>query len=199
MSQKNLLLCGYKRSGKDTFYQILAGTAYYSLRIYRSPSAPSWSFSGPYYRYAFADSLKEEVASVYHIPCTIPDHEKEVKQFIHYQTGKPVSARDIYIEYALYKRGQNNNYWAEKISDLLTKNEGTSVITDWRFYNEEMVIKNKHQHVYTARIYRSGVDEPPLSVQSEHELDDAITDYLIVPEGDFENATRRFPQYRDFI
>lgn len=199
------LICGYKRTGKDSLYQLLSGLSpnkWTGHAVYRHPDSQPWVQSYTknmkYTRKAFADELKSEVSEIYYIPRGIPDEEKEYKQFIHYQTGDMVSARDIYIEWGTIRRAENPDYWCSKVLSTMKEDEVTT-ITDWRFYNELKIMQNSQWKTKTIRVFRRDVIIPNISLQSEHELDNYKTDYLIIPQEQFKAAVKQFPQYSIYI
>lgn len=126
------LLCGYSKTGKDTFYHNLYEQKYNWL-VYGKTKLilPTQAV-----RLAFADNIKIEAAQIYNIPYIVND--KDNKQFTHYITGKIVSARDIYIECAAIRKQENIYYWVKQIVDIIIQYYSTSdiIITDWRFQEE---------------------------------------------------------------
>lgn len=201
-----ILLCGYRTTGKDTFFQILTknpGFHTFRYKIFAHPNFKSSAFNTnlPYERLSFADNLKQEASIEYGIPAHIPDSDKDLKQFIHPTTKSLISARDIYIEWADIRKSQDQDYWIKKAFDS-HKIGSSFIVTDWRYTNESFYVKQTFQNTITARIYRSNIIEPALSISSEHSLDFYQTDLLILShdlEDDFEKAVQRFPQYKDFI
>lgn len=207
---KTVLLCGYRWSGKDTIFNVLADKSMsgrFVWRIYKHPSRLDQTLecddsnSTQYHRIAFADTLKQEAGIEYGIPRMIPDSEKDIKQFKHYKTGKSVSARDIYCEWGAIKRCQDPDYWCKMaFKSVPIDNDICCIVTDWRFRNEEQFVTRSLTNVVTARVYRSEVTEPDINISSEHDLDDYQTSLLLAPDDqDFDRAVNRFPQYRDYI
>jgi len=198
-----ILVCGYRRTGKDSFYNKLSSSdsdCNFEWEVYVHPDKAhlyqnkSDCFgSGPYQRFSFADRLKEEASPVYGIPVSVPEEEKDVKQFVHYQTGHAVSARDIWIEWGAIRRAQDKDYWCKLINPSA---DVCTIVTDWRFPNEGQFIKDQHDaETRTVRLYRSGVAIPEASIESERALDQYETDFLLVPVGDILHALSHFPQY----
>jgi hypothetical protein len=205
---KILLVCGYRRTGKDSLCNILAGEtvhARFAWRIYKHPDKLDFprDKGTRFCRTGFADTLKKEASVEYGIPLVISDSDKDVKQFTHHQTGAIVSARDIYIEWGAIRRSQDPDYWCKVAFDAIEDTTSTvCVVTDWRFPNEaEYVIRN-FSEVVSARVYRSEVPEPPSNIESEHALDNYSTDFLLIQDGleeEFEKAVKRFPQYCNYV
>ena len=198
-----LLVCGYRRTGKDTLYQTLIGESDYKWNIYQHKDRKidePFPLSS-YTRVSFADPLKSEASEVYGIPEYVPDSDKDLKQFIHYCTGELVSARDIYIEWGKYRRFQDPNYWCKQaLKSISNENSSSIVITDWRFINEGEFFLQNYENVLTIRIYRSDVLEPDINIESEHQLDTRATDLLITSTStDFDSVVVRFPQYKDYV
>lgn len=221
------LVCGYRRTGKDTLFKILdnksknllnSDTLFQSQKpwqIYKNPNHQNISFNNEkYQRIAFADTLKEEASEVYGIPKYIDDEDKDIKQFVHYKTKELVSARDIYIEWGAYRKSQNINYWCQlalssvplniQNFNIKSTNRGTYdvnyVITDFRFEHEADYSKSNYDNVITIRVYRSDVPIPDKNIDSEHNLDKYSTEFLLVTDdNEFKKALELFPQYTNYI
>lgn len=203
-----ILVCGYRRTGKDQLYDILARQSMperFKWRVYKHPSCINETFdlSRTHVRIAFADVLKREASEQYKIPAVVSDAEKDIKQFNHYQTGEMVSARDIYIEWGSIRRAQDPNYWCKvALNPIRDLQDITAVITDWRFRNEARYTLNTFKRVTTVRVYRSDVPEPPADIESEHDLDAYKTDFLLIRDDkpdEFAKAVEHFPQYREHV
>lgn len=222
---KIVLVCGYRRTGKDTLYSILSEqksdnnsdkvnpylnqttdlSNLFKWRIYRAPSKLTTNIkeSVGYLRTAFADALKREASEIYKIPLVISDAEKDIKQFTHYKSKELVSARDIYIEWGRIRRGEDVDYWCKAAFTNIPEDENvTCVVTDWRYRNEAKHVHDAFENVVTVRVYRSDVPEPDMNIDSEHDLDEYATDILLIQdgkEGEFEKTVERFPQYKDYV
>lgn len=200
-----ILVCGYKRTGKDTLMSILAGTtSRFHWRIYKHPSALQKRFDHEIYiRTAFADALKREAGIEYGIPLEVPDSDKDSKLYVHYQTGELVSARDIYIEWGSIRRSQDIDYWCKAAFNTIKSDDNAAyVVTDWRFSNEGNYVTRAFPSVITVRVYRSDVPEPDANIESEHQLDYYQTDFLLLSDGvdgEFERAVQKFPQYANYV
>ena len=134
MSQaKVILICGYRRTGKDTFFNKLSSGSpehLFRWRAYKKSPDIKIVEDPPltYNRISFGDFLKEEAAIVYGIPRDIPDDEKDVKQFnprynnreiggkceSTEHTGTLLSPRDIYVEWGAIRRSQDPDYWCRE-------------------------------------------------------------------------------------
>ena len=225
---KVILICGYRRTGKDTLCAILSNnnqsTSLFKWRVYRHPSLLTKYITNKnastYVRTAFADALKYEASQVYSIPLVISDADKDIKQFKHNedvvrfqgnstfftkQSCKDVlrSARDIYIEWGAFRRSQDIDYWCKAAFNNVPNDSTTvCVVTDWRYHNEAKYVIDTFSDVVTVRIYRSDVPEPDADIDSEHNLDDYQTDLLLIQndiEGEFERVVEKFPQYIQYI
>jgi hypothetical protein len=192
-----VLLCGYRGTGKDTLFTEWE-QGRFPWKVYRNPSSEQPGLTIPLspVRVAFADPLKQEVAERYGVPINAP---KEAKLWVSEITGDLVSARDLYIAWGAYRRSQDPDYWCKKGAELVMKAPGTAVVTDWRFVNEGMYFDKRFPDLITVRLFRSAVPIPPEDIESEHQLDGATTDYLLVTsQEDFSAAVEQFPQYRDY-
>jgi hypothetical protein len=201
-----ILICGYRRTGKDTLYSILTTSPTsvdrFKWRIYhrmnQSTQISKQFDCMNYERIAFADILKREASDIYGIPMQVSDADKDIKQFVHYQTHELVSARDIYIEHGRIRREQDPEYWCK----AAFANKTNTIVTDWRYHNEAAYAINHIDNVLTIRIYRSAVPEPDSSIDSEHDLDTYLTDFLLLPDGiedEFNKAIIKFPQYINYV
>ena len=211
--EKVILLCGYRRTGKDTFFVKLSDNKQDNLflwKIYKDPTSSRNTFDSSlkYIRTAFADSLKQdEVPAIYGIPTFVSDLDKDLKQFIHYKTGELVSARDIYIEWGTIRRASDPDYWCKAAFKRPSLEETVDsstccVVTDWRFHNEATYMLNTYNDVLTVRLYRSDIPEPDVTIESEHSLDNYRTDFLLLRdnmEGEYEKVIEKFPQYAGYV
>lgn len=201
-----LLLCGYRKTGKDTFYQKLAVGNEYSYSFYVHPSTRIEHIDNTkqqYHRVSFAESLKQEASQHYGIPANIPDADKDIKQYTHPETQSLVSARDLFIQWGAKRRQEDIDYWT-KLAFAKARPAAQYIVTDWRFISESDYTYSNFNRVTTARIYRRQVPIPDLNEKSEHNLDTTLTDVLILSnpgyeETEFMEACKIFPQYKDYI
>lgn len=177
-----ILLSGYRRTGKDAFFQrIINGKLinHSRYRVYKqsnNPNLMSLLYSSLMIkRVAFADKLKEEVNL----------------------SGDKEDIRHIYVNYAREKKKEDINYFCKKVdfSEINT----TYIVTDNRYEHEIDYIKNICDSVYTIRLYREIVDRPNPDDDSEISLDHYKCDYLLIGENDnFDQVVNYLPQYRDY-
>jgi len=192
------LVTGYRKTGKDTLYQVLTGqiAAPSRMAIYSLPvKIPRWPGSCfQLERIAFADHLKTIIGNIRGIEeSTLLNQDKD--QVL--STGK--TFREECIQFARVRRSLDPDYFV-RIGFQDRNRSNDYMVTDWRFPNEnEYLIKNGWK-VVTLRVYRSEVPIPPDEDETEHSLDSVQTDFLIIPESDsFETVISVFPQYRDYI
>lgn len=206
---KITLVCGYRRTGKDTFFIKISSSpgnkleTLFKWRVFAlNPSHIKFDEFNSV-RTAFADSLKEEASEEYNIPLVVPDVDKDIKQFVHYKSEATVSARDIYLEWGAIRRTQDPDYWCKAAFKKVSLNEKINcVVTDWRYRNEATHVLNNYQNVTTVRLWRSDVPEPPAHIDSEHDLDNYRTDILLLRddmEGELQKAKEKFPQYVNYV
>lgn len=200
------LICGYKRSGKDTFYtQIKNGKIvqeynepnnletnpmFYILADKSNP--PFFDIKG--YRLGMADLVKEVVNQSLGLRFKTKECADIAKDFMFIQDKL---LRNYYIELAMNKRESDPDYWCRNAYELHS-DKSQLVITDWRFKNEKDFFETKGKCI-TYRVYRNEADSNDFSDASEHGLDNEKTDYLIVGSiQDIEKAKLKFPQYQRY-
>ena len=199
------MVCGYKRTGKDCLLRMFNNELPFQWLVYGKNKQFQIHKSN---RVSFADNLKKEVNYIYKIqPTGDPDEFKEKVVY------GDKTYRDLLILHAEYRRNQDINYWVKNATNWNTINFGNTtnlnntkildntntniMITDWRYINEFEWLK-KYNPI-TIRVFRSKVPIPPNNVISEHQLDNVLTDFLLVPnQEDYINACKIFPQYNNF-
>ena len=191
------LICGYKRTGKDTLVKMCNGDEEFKWVVYKNPNSDDIFHIRPTRRLAFAYKLRLEVSILLGIDESIDyDTFKEVIV----KDGK--TYRDFLIEHAALRRSEDIDYWVRKAVDWdnLSSDDRISV-TDWRYPNElDYIRQYEHLNVTTVRVYRSDVPVPSDEDISEHQLDNIITDFLLVTSDDeFEQACILFPQYKNYV
>lgn len=200
------LICGYTRSGKDTFARYLnttEGKKSFSWAIYYHPQLTTTTFTEePGYRLAFADEVKKQVLAELNLPLNY-NIEKKKNEVI---PGTEKTFRSFCIDKGCGERKKDKCYWVKLAFDKLKPTqEGIPTITDWRF-KEELTYAQNIGEVITIRVYRKDVPIPEVvnpDDDPEHTLDETSTDYLIVPakdhEEEFKSAQEVFPQYKGYI
>lgn len=188
------LVCGYRRTGKDTLVKMFNHQEPFKWLVYRSPhNVKPWSIT-TVKRVSFADNLRSEVNNIY-------DMEK-YKNY-DYDELKSVKVlgdktyRDLLIEHAALRRDQNIDYWVASAADWDNLSDDV-MVTDWRYPNEFAYLSLHHP--ITIRLYRSDISIPDESMISEHQLDNVLTDFLLVnSEDEFDQAIKVFPQYKNYV
>jgi len=98
------------------------------------------------------------------------------------------------------KMVNGNDCFAELLAREVTDMSPDHVydVTDFRF-PEELKSMAKRFNVVTTRVFHSSARVPDINDYTERSLDDLVTDYLVVPEEDVDEALKMFPQYQGFI
>lgn len=163
-------------------------------------------------RYAFADPLKQETHEWLNISGDVPalafEKVKDTLQALNPETGKMETMRAHYINYGQRCRKKDPLVWAKIVAAKVKANKHIDypspspigITTDWRFDNE-LVPREKLPS--TVRLFREEVKIAPKlkdrTIDSEHNLDEYLTDYLFVLPGEFEVALKLFPQYVHYV
>jgi len=209
------LICGYKRSGKDTFFKKIISC---KLKEYLEPCSETEEpffyiltnpghtgkefefFELPPVRVALADLVKKEVNEDFKIKFHSLEAEEIAKDsfsFYDVNENRYRTLREYYIERAMKKRQEDPNHWCKKALESAEKDKEL-IITDWRFLNERIFFENQAPSI-TYRIFRSETMDTNFDDETEHSLDKEITDFLVVKTlEDIEIAKERFPQYKNF-
>jgi hypothetical protein len=136
------------------------------------------------------------------------DLAKNYLQFYDNISGKYFPLRHFYIKTGMAMRSIDPDFWCKKGLEQLIKKYPNGVkseevinvfITDYRFPNEKAYFE-KFGKVITYRIFSPYVNGlNTLDIESEHSLDNEITDYLVLrnPE-DFSDAIDIFPFYKKY-
>ncbi len=207
------LISGYKGSGKDSFYDYLTTNDNYRLYKFKNinflndEQLNSGSFYlKKHYRIGLADQVKnlvhKELGVKFKDQATA-ELAKENLLFFDKISNSYRSLRSYYIEKGMIMRGIDPDYWCRYAYENIIKkipidesSEETHIfITDWRFENEKVFFEN-YGKVITYRVFRSCSDNEDYTQESEHSLDDVMTDYLIGGnDDDIVKAKEKFPQY----
>ena len=221
------LVCGYKRSGKDTFYKTISkGTIVIYNPGEKLENKPIFYIFAPSYIFpedlqfptetvkqvSLANMVKKEINDYFHIGFLQPGLEDICKDYLTFydeEKGRHRTLREYYIEHAMKMRKTDPDHWCKEIEKFMIMDSDVSaspsanskefMITDWRFPNERIFFEKDFPSV-TYRIFREEADNENFFDETEHSLDFEITDFLVVgKEEDIEKAKKRFPQYRDYI
>ena len=210
------MICGYRRTGKDTLYNQLnnVGDISFNWHVYYRPDSEMAEIFGkgphpaiineilaPGSRFAFADRLKQDVQGQLREAGIIFDYEaeKDTREFSF--QGNLTTYRQMCIDHGAKMRELDKDYWCRIVTDQIGTDN--AIITDFRFPNEHTFVANyaatNKLPLVTIRVFRKEVPIPTLSEPSEHSLDTFQTDLLLVrDEKDFEEACKLFPQYQDY-
>ena len=172
------MFCGYAGSGKTH--------AAHHLQSLLNPTTT--------YVTAFADAVKDEVASIYKIPRTLFDTQEGKASLVKTPDGKR-TARELLIDYSLaMKQAYGEAVWAEEVVSRICyiverRCIEHIIIHDLRFTAEVETIYNKFDSsdtfvLHTIRIVRPSVVSLP--IPSEHNLDDYKANVCIVNNGTVE-------------
>lgn len=151
-------MLGYAGAGKDASYQLLANKL-------------------PATRYAFADRLKQEVASAFGV--TVDELEASKEQY-----------RELLQAWGVARRRINGwNYWVDYVTQQIThQRPQIAVITDVRFQNEIYAVRDLGGIL--VRVDRAGVG-PRNDHISEHDWASAVPDFILRNDGDLEDLSRQ--------
>ena len=191
------LVCGYKRTGKDTLVKMYNSEKEFNWDVYKNSNNNKKFTIKPVIRIGLADNIRKEVNKMLDISKVI-DYDTFKETVV--KDGK--TYRDILIEHGAYRRGQDIDYWIESALDPENTKGKNVMVTDWRFSNELDYVRNTNVDVTTIRLFRSEVPIPQGDIISEHQLDGTLTDFLLIPKTDtnfeFDEACRLFPQYKKY-
>lgn len=171
-----ILLSGYRRHGKDTFYRHIAGEqADYVYNVSREGKLFYFPVAN-YKRVAFADVLKRDCAEFLGLTLdeieAMKDHPLPVPYAFKCTTpvNNPPTVRDVLIDHGAYCRALDPDYFVARVRDQLSPDHVT-VVTDFRYSNEYDYWIRHGVQVVTARIHRKDEPVPDASIESEHQLD----------------------------
>lgn len=212
-----LLLCGYRRSGKDTIAGQLNGSI--SIDKYRwtalqNPKSSltfdlsKWSNTQ---RISFAEQLKLDVLAQLGLDklftlTTLEQYKDIPIGDIPLEIPKTLdlkkTLRDYLIEIGEEKRALDPYYWCKAAFRNYDPNHNY-IVTDWRFPNEYKYITNfiVPDQLITCRVFRGEIEIP--TFEGEHYLDQVKTDLVVVPEHNLQfqldTLIKQFPQYTSYI
>jgi hypothetical protein len=157
-----ILLRGFSCAGKDYIGKIL-------------------SDKYNYYRFAFADSLKQIVGDKYGCDISLLQTQEGKKQICN-NDAKLRTYRQILIDEALELRSKDPDIFARKCcNDILLSGHKQIIITDWRYMNEYDIINMTFSGHNIIRIHVICVDQltSPIDDISEYQLQNITNDYKI--------------------
>ncbi len=163
MRRTIILIRGYSQSGKDFVGKALCH--YYG-----------------YQRFAFADSLKRIVASLYSCPMEML-HSQHGKQQICENDPQRRTYRQILIDEALRLRAKDDTMFIRDCCQEIKKLDAPHVvITDWRYPIEYTLLCELFPEdiVIPLHVIRKNITASPVDDISEHQLDDRVGDTTIV-------------------
>jgi len=198
-----LMICGYKRTGKDTFARDLrAGNfAGHEWTIYARRSTPAsrlTEFAGAE-SVAFADALRRGVYGSLDLPS---DYDYEVHKDQPIKQDPGVTVRDCMIALGDMGRTIDGAHWVKRaLLEKPSRKGGEIIFTDFRFPAEYYSVRDGAGiDVVVVRLFRSEIPVPPAGISSEHDLDAFETDFLLVrSEEEFSRAVKIFRQYANYV
>lgn len=155
-------ISGCARSGKDLFFNLLRNNLNQKFNLNR---------------FAFADELKNDLSSLlkqnFNIDVTNPTPEQ--KELI----------RPLLVCYGTdVARKINQNYWIEKIESKIIDNlkikNNIAVLTDVRYINEQLFIKNNFKKSINIHIEREGFKPINKEEKNNNPILKENSDYQIV-------------------
>ena len=149
-----VLLSGWSQSGKDSVAKILV---------------ESYTFQ----RFAFADPIKEEVASAHKIPLEWCHDQKKKAELLE---GTDKTLREEIIRVAENGRHSDPGCWAKKLSVHLLREikrgKKKFVISDWRNLEELLTLQRMipELHILPVRVVRPSQIVSPVPDKTEYNL-----------------------------
>jgi len=204
------LICGYKRSGKDTFYKKIQTGAFYKhtedpsqdtnkhslnhyTNIYLESEPRFYILSKPgtttsievlknSIRIAMANMVKQEVNHNLRIGFKTKELAKDNLTIYDNEKGKYRVLREYYIEHAMKMREMNPDHWCHQsyLHLLTSEEENDNVVITDWRFKNEKEFFENYGPVITYRIFRSETDDENFFDVSEHSLDQENTDFLVL-------------------
>jgi len=167
MMKQILLLSGYARSGKDSVANLLEE-------------------EHGYLRFAFADALKDMVATETGIPVAL--FHSQQKDTVIPHSAPPTTYRDLLINIADKKRAVDPDIFSRLVGKQISEsNAEYIVVSDWRYKREESFLRSFLEsqpvsyHIRRGRVMRASI--VPSTAPIEHDLDGAPMDVVIENNG----------------
>lgn len=202
-----LFICGYRRTGKDTLAtDISEDRITHRWRGYVRADGKFRNIYSDFLRAdvaAFHDPLWKFVRNLLGLPRDF-DYEGRKDEPRPDDFGRTI--RDYMIAVGSAGRTIDRAYWVKQafarfcVPEFLDRDATVVVCPDHRFRAEYEAAVSLGLEIVTLRVYRSAVPVPPPDVESEHDLDDFQTDYLLVEsEEEFVSATKVWPMYEGYV
>jgi len=175
-----LLLSGWSGAGKDTVADFLTSYGFTKL--------------------AFADSLKEIVATEFDIPLEWTKTQEGKRMIL--PCGKSVRELLIKRGQEIREEQQNLGYFAEQVAQKIEIQGGKYVISDWRFIDELETLKKfcKAEKIITMRITRRGQEESQVKdLITEHYLDFFPFSYRLQNPGTYDGLEKELQYYIEHV
>lgn len=198
------LICGYRTHGKDFFFKKLDNKVNNKfICLYQDEKKLNhFKKLKNHKRIAFADCLKQDLEKIDKIEENKDKkvYRKNINNDYIIDINPEFSGRDIYIDYAKSMKEKDINYWVKRAIFNLDIN-CSNIITDWRFQHEYDYMIENSKNILTIRIFNFEKVIPCKNVESEHDLDNFSTDFLIIPFEQIENLEniyKIFPNYSEY-
>lgn len=184
-----ILLCGYRRSGKSTFRDILLKRSNLPYALYFRGNAVEYQklkFSkGVYKYYSFSSILKQEVAKINNISIQELEEQKEK-----YRSQLVETAKNIRLD--------DKNFYVDNLIKIMNKNEN-NIIDDFRYKNELRRLYEERFNCITVRIINENAIIPNPGAREEHNLNDILTDYVVLTDKtQLSYLYTLYPQYKKY-
>lgn len=148
-------------------------------------------------QYSFAKALKEHVGCKYGISDRLLYTQEGKRQIIKVK-DEEFSVRDLLILEAFQKRLFNENHWVDlTIQDISKDSPRAVVISDFRFPNEYVKMKQKFKNVITVNITRDLHEN--ISDISENSLDNFHFDFWIDNNTTLDNLFLKIDSVLEYI
>ena len=187
-----ILICGYMGHGKDTLFLNMHNPELpgYTIQDLPGPLGPSLreilASGRTLNRVSFADALREEAATLVGASAGFILASKEMPMSEQHRQKCPwlpsgSTYRQLLIWLATERRREDPNYWVRRAMVTMYKPECLNVVTDFRFPDEHEYLRAQlgERNLHVVRVVKRGGRIPPLSVSSEHALDDFPVQSLV--------------------
>lgn len=195
-----VLIAGYTTHGKSTFKDYLLGKNKVQENIINLVEDKKINHSLDYFHYYFSQPVKKEIAIMNKITLEQLNQDKE-------------KYRNQMIESCIKHLSENEYYYVDYFINLvsfhidfkkkLQKTNLDYIIDDWRLKCEYKRIfevfsqdNRVNLNIITVRVVNQKAQIPDLTRIEEHDLDDVLTDNLVLTEDtSLEYVKSIFPQY----